>query len=1303
MAVNWTKEQEQVINLRNRNILVSAAAGSGKTAVLVQRILKKVMDSEHPVDIDRLLIMTFTRAAAGEMRERIANALEDALYENPDNEHLQRQTTLIHTAQITTIDGFCAYVIRNYFHLIGLDPGYRTGEEGELKLLKEDVMKDLLEDYYAKGDERFQYFIECYASGKTDDGIKDLIYSLYDAAMSNPYPGEWLEKCTDSYKITDIEAIKASEWMNLLWNNVLEDLHQAKGLEEEARALCAAPGGPYLYDEALGSDLLLIRDAEERAKAGDFDGVGALLSSPSFARLSTKKPKEPVDDTLKEQVKAIRESAKGILKDMGSRYFAVKEEELPLLLEACREPVEMLVELTREFIRLYGEKKREKNILDFTDMEHFALEILMEREEEKEESAEQEKVQYIYHMSPAARELSLKYDEVMVDEYQDSNLVQEMITNCVSGWADGRKNIFMVGDVKQSIYRFRLARPELFMEKYKKYSLTDSAEQRIDLHKNFRSRSQVLDSANFIFRQVMGEDLGGIAYDEAAALYPGAVFPEGNREGFLSTEVLLVEKDSEELEDLLEGQDARELEALAISHRIKEIVGKEQVLDKETGGYRPARYGDIVILLRTASGWSETFTEVLAAHGIPVYAASKTGYFSALEVVTILNYLQVCDNPLQDIPLTGVLRSPLVGCTSQELAVLREEHPEGMLYDSVLGFLEEYESLEKNSESGKKEAFVAGSRDVLFENVADEYPADIFDWTRMRQEKETQEKEERRKLISMEERTELYGKLHSFVALLNEMRDLAVYTPVHELILEILRRSGYGNYAKALPNGAQRSANLAMLVEKAMDYEKTSYRGLFNFVRYIGHLQKYEVDYGEVNLAGAGEGSVEIMTIHKSKGLEFPIVILAGMGKQFNMQDLNARLLIHPDYGLGADAILPDRRMIVSTLHKQVIRRKLQEETLGEEIRVLYVALTRAKEKLIMTGTIGNLEKVLLSLSRLRETKEELLPAEIRLNGKNYWDYVLPSLARHRCMDALYEEFGLLPSHDNPLYKNPAEFQVKRITARMLTEAEVVEQADDQMEEEFLDAWDYDRVVDPKIREELETRFGYVYPYEYRKDIPVKVSVSDLKKKSYHEDTDIEEAVYFEPDIVPLVPRFIEEKKETEEFTGSARGTAYHRVMECIEYNKTDSVEQLKEQITALVQNKKMSEAEGECIRISDIRAFVECSLGQRMKAAALSGRLFREQPFVISRSAADIDESWDSKERVLVQGIIDAYFLEGDDIVLVDYKTDRVRRGDEQKLIDLYHTQLEDYAQALERMTGRKVKEKFIYSFTLKKEIFLL
>ena len=476
MGVQWTKEQQEVIRLRDRNILVSAAAGSGKTAVLVERILSKITDKKHPVDIDRLLIMTFTRAAAGEMKERISAAIEKALCEDPDNEHLQRQTTLLHTAQITTIDGFCAYIIRNYFHLIGLDPGYRTADEGELKLLRGDVVKALLEEYYARKDEKFQKFVECFATGKSDENLGNLIQKLYEMAMSNPFPQEWLSGCMDDYRIDSLEELRETEWMRMLWDAVKDELQEAKLLVQEARRICSEPDGPYLYDEALSSDLLLIRSLQELAEKRDYNGTAEILMKPSFARLSTKKAAD-VDEQKKQRVKDLRDEEKGILKELGQRYFQSAEKELLEVIRYIRGPIEMLVELTARFKKQFGEAKREKNILDFTDMEHFALQILMTKEGEE------------IHMSQAARELSAKYDEVLVDEYQDSNLVQELLTTAVSGWINQKKNIFMVGDVKQSIYRFRLARPELFMEKYEQYSLTDSTEQRIDLHKNFRSRS----------------------------------------------------------------------------------------------------------------------------------------------------------------------------------------------------------------------------------------------------------------------------------------------------------------------------------------------------------------------------------------------------------------------------------------------------------------------------------------------------------------------------------------------------------------------------------------------------------------------------------------------------------------------------------------------------------------------------------------------------------------------------------------------------------------------------------------------
>ena len=1118
MAVTWTEEQQKVISLRNRNILVSAAAGSGKTAVLVQRILSKILDKEHPVDIDRLLIMTFTRAAAGEMKERISAALEQALFEEPDNEHLQRQMTLIHTAQITTIDSFCSYIIKNYFHMIGLDPGYRTADEGELKLLREEILEELLEEAYEQRDEAFLELVECYSPGKTDEGLKELIQKVYESSVSHPFPEKWLQQCLEVYRVDNKEELRKARWITLLWEETGERLEEAERLADQARAVCESPEGPWQYEAALDSDLLLIGQIKQAAEQKDYDKTAELLKKPSFARLSAKKIPEQ-DEDKKIRAKTFREEEKDIIKELSARYFCWSEDELLELLYCCRSPVESLVKLTCGFQEKFSQKKREKNILDFTDMEHFALNILMDEEG---------------NPSQAARELSEKYEEVMVDEYQDSNLVQEMITTMVSGWAQDRKNIFMVGDVKQSIYRFRLARPELFMEKYKTYSTEDSREQKIELHKNFRSRAQVLESVNYIFRRIMGEDLGGITYDDNNALYPGADFPEGGE--FLKTEVLLVEKDSEELQDEDSGQTPQELEALAIAAEINRITGREQILDKETGTYRPLEYGDIVILLRSAYGWADTFREVLESNGIPAYTASRTGYFSAQEVVTLLNYLRVCDNPLQDIPLTGVLHSPLVGCTAQDLSLIRLESPEGLLYESLCAFIEKEPGEEGEAENCEEQ-----------------------------------------------EKRNLRNKLKKFHRQLQEIRDMAAYTPVHQLILYILKATGYETYVRALPGGNQRGANLRMLVEKAMDYEKTSYRGLFNFVRYIESLQKYEVDFGEVNVTDAGSGAVQIMTVHKSKGLEFPVVFAAGMGKQFNFQDINARLLIHPELGFGADAILPEKRLIAPTLHKQIIRRELKRESLGEELRVLYVALTRAKEKLYITGTIAKLEETLARISYGRNEKELLLPGGIRSGARDFWDVILPALAGHSAMRNLYLDYGIPAGSVQECRDDRAEFKIRKITASDLIQDQIVDMTDLQIREQVMKNWDCEKVYDQEIRQTLEERFEFQYPCYYLAEMPVKVSVSELKKRSW-QDEEQEETVFFQKEFVPLVPRFAAEEQTVR---GAAKGTAYHQVMECLDYTGDNSFEGIRKQISRLEEMGKMSPEEAECIYIKDILSFV--------------------------------------------------------------------------------------------------------------------
>lgn len=1230
MAVTWTEEQQKVISLRNRNILVSAAAGSGKTAVLVERILSKILDREHPVDVDRLLIMTFTRAAAGEMKERLSAALEKALYEDPDNAHLQKQMTLIHTAQITTIDGFCSYIIRNYFHMIGLDPGYRTAEEGELKLLREDVVKEVLEDAYEKKEEKFLRLVECYAPGKTDEGLKDLILKVYEAAMSHPFPEEWLENCLQAYQVDNPEQIYQSRWVTVLWNEMEENVQEAEHLIQKARSVCLEEDGPLPYLDALDSDLGMVSVLKKTIKERDYRKLKQMAEELSFQALSRKKASD-VDPAKKDWVKNLRDEEKGILKELIEKYLYWDEDELLDMVNLCRTPLESLVELVKEFQERFAQKKREKNILDFTDMEHFALHILAEKEGDQ------------IIPGQAARELSEKYEEVMIDEYQDSNSVQEMITTLVSGWAGKRKNIFMVGDVKQSIYRFRLARPELFMEKYHNYSTSDSPEQRIDLHKNFRSRHQVLTSVNYIFNRIMGAEVGGIDYDSSNALYPGAVFPEGPDESFYTTEVLLVEKDGEELEEESGNQTDRELEALAIAGEISRIVGKEQIFDKETGTYRPVEYGDIVILLRSAYGWAETFREVLISRGIPAYTSSRTGYFSAQEVVNLLNYLRICDNPLQDIPLTGVLHSPMAGCSTQELGELRKACPKGLIYECICQFVE-------------RESF------------------------------ETEEEEK------------LRDKLAGFLEQLREIRDMSAYTPVHQLILHILKVTGYEDYVRALPGGSQRGANLRMLVEKAMDYEKTSYRGLFNFVRYIENLQKYEVDFGEVNVIDAGKGSVQIMTVHKSKGLEFPVVFAAGMGKQFNFQDINARFLIHPDLGFGTDVILPEKRLMASTPQKQVIRNVQKRESLGEELRVLYVALTRAKEKLYITGTIGGLKEKILSLWNWKEDAVFRIPTGKRIRAKTFWDYILPALSLHPAMKELYMEYIFCTETQEGWCDGKTDFIVRKITAADLIQNEIVDMTEQQIREQVLKNWDSSKIYDQQIHDILEKRFDFRYPYRYLEEMPVKVSVSDLKKRSWQDEMELEENTLAEPDIVPLIPRFISE--ESQSCQGAARGTAYHRVMECLDYKRTGSYEEIREQLLRLKEQKKLTEEEASSIYIKDILKFAASDLGQRMKTAAEKGCLFREQPFVIAVEASELDELWDGEEKILVQGIIDSYFLEEDEIVLVDYKTDRVQEGEEPLLIARYRSQLKDYARALQRMRKKKVKECLIYSFALDKAI---
>lgn len=1231
MAVKWTAEQQKVIDTRDRNLLVSAAAGSGKTAVLVERILAMVKDPVRPIDIDQLLVVTFTRAAAGEMKERIGRALQQSLEENPENEHLQRQQTLLHHAQISTIHGFCSYVIKNYFQMIDLDPVYRMADEGEIRLMKSDVIQKVMEERFAEKDPAFTRFVESYAAGKQDDGLDALVLKLYEFSMSYPWPEQWLEECRAAYQIDSPEAVQKSIWVQVLMAEAKKRLSSILEGIEENRKTAVSPGGPYLYDEALASDQQMV---EELIETESFDGMVRAMAGMKFKALSRKKA-DDVSEALKDQVKAERDACKKELQKLKEQFFEKDSTEIAEEIADCREPIGVLIDLTEQFAKAFAEKKRSKNILDYADLEHFALEILVQQEDGR------------LVRTDAARELSEQFREIMIDEYQDSNFIQEALLSAVSGEEEGRWNRFMVGDIKQSIYGFRLARPELFLEKYHTYAKDGESQQRIDLDKNFRSRPEVLATANYVFRKLMSPELGGIVYDEAASLHAGAAFPalpemeEEKTETWhaaYETELLLLDDKAPELEDDKSRETKMETEAAAVAARIREMVGNEEVVGKETGEYRKIQYRDIVILLRAVSGWAETFSRVLQAAGIPAYSTSKTGYFSTQEIVTVLNYLHLCDNPCQEIPFTAILRSPICGCTDAELAAVR----------CVDKDVKIYEACGKYAAIGEDEA--------------------------------------------------LREKLRRFLTQLEMLRSRVPYTPIHELITQILEETGYGGYASAMPGGVQRRANLEMLVEKAVEFEATSYRGLFNFIRYIEQLQKYEVDFGEVNIYGESADTVRIMSIHKSKGLEFPVVFLSGMGKSFNQMDSRAVLVLHSRMGIGADAIDPEHRVRQATLPRQIIRQSMKLENLAEELRVLYVAMTRPKEKLIMTGMASKLESRVKQCAAHAGRQEELLSYQTLSSASGYLDWILPAFSRNRCFDGLYEQFGLAGNAENPLYAEKIPVTIRLVSPAGLVEGEVLHQMERAVNEQKIMEIPKQPPREEALKELVEERFSYQYPYEDEKQIPVKVTVSQLKKAGM-EESEIGKELFVQEEFVPIVPGFMK-KDNAEALTGADRGTAYHRLLECLDYRRAYSIKELMAQTEELVAEGKMTKEAAECIYFKSVLAFAKSPVGMRMRNAFLNGTLKREQPFVMSIPASEADPSYPADETILVQGIIDAWFSEGEKLVLVDYKTDRVKEAGE--LEKRYGKQLMYYQQALERTTGKKVKEKIIYSLALDEELVL-
>lgn len=1217
MAVTFTEEQQATIDARGSSVLVSAAAGSGKTAVLVERIIKMVSDHEHPVDIDRLLVVTFTQAAAAQMRERITQALSKEVEEHPEDEHLIRQLTLIHNAQITTIDSFCLYLIRNYFDEIELDPDFRVADEGEIRTLRQDVLKKMMEDYHAEGKQSFLDCVEHFAPAGNEKQLEEQILALYDFAMSYPWPKLWLSVHREDYAVSE-ERMDDGEWTALLKNYIQTMVKEAVRMLEEAETIAMEPDGPYMYADTFEEDR---EQAEKLLGLQSLQEMYEAFHSLSFGRISSKKDTS-VSQEKREMAKGLRDEAKELLKGLTDKYFYASPADQAARMEACAPVVSQLVDLVLDFCDRMDAGKREKNLLDFGDMEHMALQILLKVHDDG-----------TFEASPVAKELREHFAEIMIDEYQDSNLVQEYLLKSISGEEDGRFNRFMVGDVKQSIYRFRLARPELFMEKFDRYEQAEGAkERRIDLRRNFRSRRQVTDSINRVFARIMGKDMGGVSYDEDAALYPGASYPEAapaSQTDGIGKEQTPGQPDPYQAELLLtvsgdDGMEDREREAQAVAAKIQSMVGRFPVTDSRTRQLRSARFSDFVILLRTASGWDEVFKKVLEDNGIPVYVTSRTGYFAATEVQTVLNFLKILNNPLQDIPLFGVLRSPVGGFSDEEIASIRtikaEGRKKGKLYDSL------------------------------------------------------------KACAASEGETSLGKKAAAFLEWLGGFRKMVAYLPIRKLIERFLQDTGYMYLVTALPGGEQRKANLEMLLSKAENFEKTSYTGLFHFIRSIEQTEKYEIDYGEASLQDENADTVRIMSIHKSKGLEFPVCFVCGLAKKFNMQDTMKPVIVDMDYGIAVDYVDAVYRVKQGTLKKNVLAGKLQMDSLGEELRVLYVAMTRAQEKLILTGNCRpqKAEQVRRQLAE-QVHRDELLPFSLRSSASSYLDWVLPAWINGGGTVELLEGSDLVTE------------KVKELQGQERLKLRLAELAEGKLPESA-------------AVQQLKERMQSPYPHENLKNLYTKTTVSELKIAGMEETAEEAYRMFEEADPVPYLPGFI---RKEEKVGGAARGSAYHKVLElfCFEERTLDNgavmdVKGVKDFLDREREKGTLSTEYREAVYPDKIADFLESSLAQRMERAARRGKLHKEQPFVMGLAAAELSKEFPENETLLIQGIIDVWFEEEDGLVVADYKTDAVTEA--QELINRYRLQLDYYGRALEQLTGKKVKEKIIYSFALLKEIWL-
>ncbi|MCR5154132.1 MAG: helicase-exonuclease AddAB subunit AddA [Lachnospiraceae bacterium] len=1246
-AFKPTPDQEKAINTRKCDLLVAAAAGSGKTAVLVQRILSSIINDG--ADIDHYLIVTFTNTAASEMKEKIITAIDEAVEKDPENDHLARQLILVRNANISTIDGFCLKVLRENFQLAGVDPGFRIGEPTEIALLEADVLDDCFKKWHKEGREDFLALCSAFSKTESDENVKKLITNLTLKAGSEPWPYAWLEEVSAKQELTDkIENMPIFKEIMRKAGEKLEEIRNTFiGLKDLADKYDC------LYSETFEADIKLINGIMEEGKKGYFS-LGLALH-PKFVPIKRIKAEEKTDFT--EGLADLRGKLKKKLKKICTDYFSYTEDELKHVIKMENGYVKTLCDLTKEYMDCLLAAKKEKNILHFNDIAHYTLNILLNEDGTRTE---------------VAKEMAKKFDEIMIDEYQDSNYLQEYILTAVSGGKDGTKNIFMVGDIKQSIYKFRMANPDLFKNKYSLFNYDEGNQRKIDLKMNFRSRREVLDATNIIFAKIMDEDITEIGYEENAMLNVGREQIVDNKNH--NTEFLFITRNAEEGNDEGdEGDDVKErvpdasaetaeedetgdgeskaeedkikAEAIGVSKRIEELVHNE--------GWK---YGDIVILLRSAKGWFEPFLSVFEEFNIPAYAETETGYFSAVEVIKVLDYLKVLDNPYQDIAFTSVLHSPFADLSAGELA--------------LLGTLRKKE--------GKKERIYTLAREMA---------------------KEGNE------------------KLTAFFNIYDVLRKKATLKNVHELLADIYEETGYLKKVYAMPGGERRRGNLNMLVSIALKFEKTSFGGLTDFVRYIKKLRTYEQDFGEAK-SSEGGNFVRLMTIHKSKGLEFPVVFVCGMNKEINRMDIHSSTVIHEKYGIGMKVTDPETRIVYSSLTKRYIAEEMNKEVVSEELRVLYVALTRAREKLILTGFLGQTEKdgeVVTDGDKWAADLPTPLLEGLRiksdiLSKNSYFSMVCPYIFDDERSFSSYMGSSKVISADigSTHVATTLEFRLTDASvlsakaARKPIEEELNKKLEELKEKDFGKG-----SFAEELTKKLEEMKNYSYPYAVEAALPVKMTVSEIKKMAMEENEEAETAVIPEsPEKAPhfegaVASMYANPEGSSEgKLSGAEKGTLFHHLMELLPFEKDYTGETLKEELDGFVKNGLVKKEELAQIDTGKILTFFNSSLGKMMRNAAKAGKLYKEQSFMIRIPAGDIFKDIKTSETIIVQGIIDAYFVLDGKLIIMDYKTDYIREDATRELSEKYKKQLELYGFALSKLTGMEVSKMYFYSVSKDLEV---